>query len=488
MVPSSRTRWLLRAGLAALVLPPLAAGSLPGPAAAAGPVSAGFTRTAAWETGYSGEFTLRNASAATVPGWTLEFDLGAGTVLTSLWNGSATVSGTHVTVVPPSWGREIPAGGSVSVGFVTRGTAVPAGCRLDGGPCSGGGAGTSGTTTGSSTTSTTSGTTSTTSRTTSTTSRTTSTTTTRTTGPTGGAGTGTFSPYVDTSLFPPFDLVAASSATGTKEFTLAFVVSGGGCTPKWGGVSALGADPVAAQLPKLRAAGGDVRVSFGGAAGTELAQACGTAADLAAAYRAVVDAHAVTKLDFDVEGAAIADAAANARRAAAVATLQRDVPGLDVSLTLPVLPSGLTAEGVALVRGMAQAGVRIGAVNVMAMDYGSGAAPDPSRMGQYAIDAATATAQQIAPVLGVGQDEAFRRVAVTPMIGVNDVASEIFTLAHAGQLVDFARTRHLAWLSMWSGARDQSCPGGPKAFADATCSSIDQPKFAFLTAFAAYRG
>ena len=36
-------------------------------------------------------------------------------------------------------------------------------------------------------------------------------------------------------------------ATGVKQFNLAFVVSGGGgCTPEWGGVTAIGDDPVAA--------------------------------------------------------------------------------------------------------------------------------------------------------------------------------------------------------------------------------------------------
>jgi hypothetical protein len=52
-----------------------------------------------------------------------------------------------------------------------------------------------------------------------------------------------------------------------KQFNLAFVVAGGGggCTPEWGGVTAIGADPVAAQIGALRAIGGDVRISFGGA-------------------------------------------------------------------------------------------------------------------------------------------------------------------------------------------------------------------------------
>jgi hypothetical protein len=50
------------------------------------------------------------------------------------------------------------------------------------------------------------------------------------------AGAAGFAPYVDTSLYPPFNLVTTAEATGVKQFNLAFVVAGGGgCTPEWGG-------------------------------------------------------------------------------------------------------------------------------------------------------------------------------------------------------------------------------------------------------------
>ena len=130
-----------------------------------------------------------------------------------------------------------------------------------------------------------------------------------------------------------------------KQFNLAFVVSGGGCTPEWGGVTAIGDDPVAAQIGALRAIGGDVRISFGGEDGSELAQTCTSVSQLEAAYQQVISAYDVNKIDFDIEGAAVDDTAANAlprpgpRRAAGKAN-----PGLQVSFTLPVLPSGLPSD------------------------------------------------------------------------------------------------------------------------------------------------
>ena len=307
------------------------------------------------------------------------------------------------------------------------------------------------------------------------------------------AGGARVAPYVDTSLYPAFDLVGWSTATGVREFTLAFVVSGGGCTPKWGGVSALDADQVAAQIPKLRAAGGDVRVSFGGAAGSELALACSDATSLASAYRQVVERYGLTRIDLDVEGSATADTAANARRGQALATLQREARAagrqLRISLTLPVLPSGLTPDGLGVVRTTAAAGVDLDAVNVMAMDYGDGAAPAPAgQMGRYAIDAAKATQQQVASALGLSGAAAWSRIAVTPMIGVNDTSSEVFTTADARQLVDFARSVHLGWLAFWSGARDRACPGGPQSWASPTCSGVAQQPGDFSKAFGAYTG
>jgi hypothetical protein len=198
----------------------------------------------------------------------------------------------------------------------------------------------------------------------------------------------------------------------------------------------------------------------------------------------VIDQYKLTKVDFDVEGAALPDTAANTRRAQAVAQLQKSHPGLDVSFTLPVMPEGLTQPGVDLLTNAEHNGVKIGAVNVMAMDYGSSYSGD---MGQYAIQAATATQAQIKGVLGLSDTAAWGAVAVTPMIGVNDVSSEKFTVEDAGRLADFAASKHLAWLSMWSAARDKQCAGGAKDSADPTCSSVTQQPLDFSKALNAYK-
>lgn len=448
-------------------------------------VGAAYTKTSEWTTGYTAQYVVTNNSGERDQDWKLEFDLPAGTELGSLWNAESSVSGRHVTVTPAKWDTDgLAAGESVTVGFVAKGTGDPTGCLVDGAAC-----GTESAPTPEPTGRPTDGPTG---GPTPTTQPTATEEPTRTEEPTAdptettGSGTDTnagFAPYVDTSLFPAFDLVASAEATGVKDYNLAFITDGGGCTPKWGGVSDLGSNAVAGQIGALRAKGGDVRVSFGGAAGSELGTTCTSVDALAAAYTKVVDAYQLTKVDFDVEGGALPNAAANTRRAQAIAKLQKANPDLDVSFTLPVMPEGLTQDGVNLLADAKKNGVRIDAVNIMAMDYGPAYSGD---MGTYAEQAATATQAQIKGVLGLSDSEAWKTVAVTPMIGVNDVVTEIFKVEDATQLVDFAEAKGLGWLSMWSGTRDKQCAGGAKPSADATCSSIVQDTFAFSKAFAAY--
>ncbi|MFF4830667.1 cellulose binding domain-containing protein [Streptomyces sp. NPDC001315] len=456
---------------------------LTGTAQAAG-VGAAYTRTSDWSTGYTAQYVVTNNSGQAEKDWTLEFDLPSGTKLSSLWNGESSVSGQHVTVKPPHWDTDgLAAGESVTVGFVVNGTGDPTGCLIDEAKCSADDGATpepSGRPTEPATpTPTTPGQSAT---------PTPTATPTATVSPSQSTGTGTtttagFAPYVDTSLYPAFDLLASATATGVKNYNLAFVTDGGGCTPKWGGVTDLASDAVAAQTGALRAKGGDVRVSFGGASGSELATTCSSADALATAYGKAVDAYDLTKVDFDVEGGALPDTAANTRRAQAIAKLQRQHPNLDVSFTLPVMPEGLTQDGVNLLSNAKQNGVAINTVNIMAMDYGASYSGD---MGTYAEQAATATQAQVKSVLGLSDSAAWKTVAVTPMLGVNDVASEIFKVDDATQLVDFAKSKGLGWLSMWSATRDKQCAGGAKNYADATCSSIVQDDFAFSKAFSAY--
>src|SRR5699024_1021180 len=103
------------------------------------------------------------------------------------------------------------------------------------------------------------------------------------------------------------------------------------------------------RLARLEQRGGEAMVSFGGLLNDELAVSCTSESELKKAYAAVIDRYGVQAIDLDIEGDALANSAANTRRASVLAELQaeRAESGspLAVWLTLPVTPDGLSVAG-----------------------------------------------------------------------------------------------------------------------------------------------
>lgn len=297
-----------------------------------------------------------------------------------------------------------------------------------------------------------------------------------------------FAPYVDTTLWPPFDFVELAKDEGVKYVSLAFVVADPATSePSWGGYYSVESGYRGDQIDALRELGGEVMVSFGGAAGTPLAGAITDVGDLTQAYRTVVDQYDLTWIDFDVEGSWVADEDSIDRRSQAIRNLQdhsaADGKPLEVWFTLPVLPSGLTDDGLYVVESALHHGVDIGGVNIMAMNYGDSPAPNPEgQMGDYAIQAAQSLFDQMrvayaAADVEVTDDELWNLVGVTPMIGQNDVLSERFYLEDAEKLLTFANEVGLGFLSAWSANRDAACDTfGQLAW---NCSGVPQEPFEF---------
>jgi hypothetical protein len=302
-----------------------------------------------------------------------------------------------------------------------------------------------------------------------------------------------FAPYTDFTDSSSPALGTIRRGARVRHPTLGFVTAldGTECVPTWGGSSeqpASGANAYRlSQVAELRAAGGDPVVSFGGQAGTELAKACATAEDLAAAYRDVIATYGATHIDFDIEGGALGDTATDERREQAIAQVQMGSP-LQVSYTLPVLPTGLTAEGLALLGRALASGVRIDLVNIMAMDYGKDAAPRTrGRMAALAIRAARSTRRQLQPLFPDSSSSALmRKLGVTSLIGINDVPTEIFTLRDARKFVRWARRAKLGMISMWSLGRDRRCARPTRRSRD-DCSGVAQRRWAFSKVLGAGR-
>lgn len=270
-----------------------------------------------------------------------------------------------------------------------------------------------------------------------------------------------------------------SKTSGIRYFTLAFIIgnSDGSCQATWGGRTPLDQETaLRAAIDDLRAQGGDVLISFGGEAGKELAIGCDTPEKLAAQYQAVIDQYKLAVLDMDIEGTAIKDPVSVDRRNAALAAIQAANPGVQVSYTLPVNPDGLAPSGVAALNNAMARGVKVAVVNLMTMDYGGSA--DPLRMGPYAISAVNgATGQML--------DNGIRaRLGIIPMIGNNDVKPEVFTLADAKLVADWAQTNPVVVrMSMWSVSRDNGCAEGA---ARGQCSGVAQQAYDFSKILGAF--
>ncbi|MFJ2930033.1 chitinase [Streptomyces massasporeus] len=294
---------------------------------------------------------------------------------------------------------------------------------------------------------------------------------------TAAAGT-SYAPYLSAT-----EAAGTDTAGSPTTYNLAFVIADGDdCTPRWNGTHAIGDAAVTSRIAKLKADGGRVRVSFGGASGKELAANCDSAADLAAAYGKALDAAGTTLADFDIEGDELSDSASVALRSKALARLQKERTGLEVSFTLPVMPSGLDKDGLALLGSANDNGVQVSTVNLMTMNYGSSYDGD---MGGYALTSAEAAHTQLKKVFGTSDASAWQGMALTSMIGVNDVENETFTLGDAAEVRAFAEEKGIAWVSMWSTARDRQCADGSKSREAATdCSGVTQGSGAFGKAFA----
>jgi hypothetical protein len=286
-------------------------------------------------------------------------------------------------------------------------------------------------------------------------------------------------PFVDMSNSQEGMLDTAITGHQLKAYTAAFVL-GEGCTQVWGDTLPIGSDSYTdPEIAKAKSEGASVIISSGGASGEPLAWTCSNQSSIDAGYQAIINDYGVTQLDFDVEGAAVADTAAAARQMQAMKDLKASNPGLQFSMTLPVLTSGLTNDGVNILQAAKNAGIKIDVVNIMAMDYYAGTGTE---MGQGAVSAAQAT---LAQMQSVDAGYTYANLGITPMIGKNDDGST-FTLADAQTVESFAAQHGVGRLSFWSVNRDQPCSGSANSLP--TCSEISQNSLAFTDAFVPYEG
>jgi len=220
-----------------------------------------------------------------------------------------------------------------------------------------------------------------------------------------------------------------------------------------------------------------VSISFGGANGQEIAQVIEDVDVLVAEYSRVIDLYSLNRMDFDIEGGAVAEDKSVDRRNKAIVELKKKYPQLQITYCLPVLPTGLALAGEKLVQNAKKNGAVIESFHGMSMDFGDSAAPDPEgRMAAYVISSAENLRKQ---VMTAGY--ASPKIGLIPMIGVNDVTSEIFRVLDATWVRDFFKTTPwMTYIGWWSVNRDQ--PGAGQG-ANPFNSGINQAPYDFAKTF-----
>ena len=303
-----------------------------------------------------------------------------------------------------------------------------------------------------------------------------------------GGGTGSasgllFSPYKDVTINMNWNTYQMQSAAAGSvlpvvgsgsmvsqyipklpALTLAFATGACG-SETWGGVS--GANWAAENVPQLHAANLNYVVSTGGAAGTFT---CASTAGMESFIARYASPNLVG-IDFDIEGGQSQSDIQNLVAAAAGA--QAQYPNLQFSFTLATLGAsdgsygGVNSLGNEVVQAVLGSSLNKYVINLMTMDYGG---PSSSvcvvtsgscEMAQSAIQAV----KNLEHTYGI----AASKIAVTPMIGMNDATTETFTIADVNTLTSYAVSNGLAGVHYWSLDRDTPCSD---TYASPTCNSI----------------
>jgi Cellulose binding domain/Glycosyl hydrolases family 18/Fibronectin type III domain len=497
------------AALAALAVVPL-------PASAA-PATATFTKVSDWGSGFEGKVTLTNGTTSPINGWSVSFDLPAGYSITSHWDAVRSNSGQRYTFTNPGWAPTLPAGASTTFGFNGSPGNFPgiSNCTFNGASCTGGpsnpgapgtpgaprvtasttssislawGA-SSGTVSGyrvyegSAVRATVTGTSATISGL--------GTCTTHTyevaafngngesarsspaTGSTGGcppAAGRRAAPYLYMGWGNP---PAASTvmATGIRWFTMAFILSGGGCTPSWDSQRPLLGGVDAQMIASIRAGGGDVIPSFGGWSGNKLGPNCSTPQALAGAYQQVINAYNLRAIDIDIENFdefenfTVQDRILNALK-----IVKQNNPGVQTIVTIPTTTSGPNFAGNRLIQQAAALQANIDVFTIMPFDFNG-----HSNMFQNTVNASEGLKNSLKSAFGWSDAVAYSHMGISGMNGLSD-QQELTSPATWTQIRDWARARGLARLAFWSVNRDRPCPGGGVV---SNCSGIAQADWEF---------
>ncbi|MBO1331866.1 fibronectin type III domain-containing protein [Streptomyces sp. VRA16 Mangrove soil] len=296
----------------------------------------------------------------------------------------------------------------------------------------------------------------------------------------GGTGFKQAAPYYYTGWGDPPSPATVMGATGVKWFTMAFILSSGGCNPAWDGSRPLTGGQDQTAINAIRAAGGDIVPSIGGWSGNKLGPNCSTPEALAGAYQKVIDAYGLKAIDVDIENSdEFENTAVQDRILNALKIVKANNPGLRTILTFGTATTGPTYYSNRLIEQSKALGADIDVFTIMPFDFGGG-----SDMYGSTVNAAEGLKTKLKSVYGWDDATAYAHMGISGMNGLSD-QQETTTPAVWTQIKDWANSKHLARLAFWSVNRDRPCAGGGVA---ENCSGISQDNWQFTKITAGFTG
>ncbi|MFI2488603.1 ricin-type beta-trefoil lectin domain protein [Promicromonospora kroppenstedtii] len=256
-------------------------------------------------------------------------------------------------------------------------------------------------------------------------------------------------PYLYLGWGNPPSATSVMSQTGVRAFTMAFILSSGGCNPAWDGSRPLTGGVDQQTINAIKAAGGQVQISFGGWSGNKLGPNCSTPAAYAGAVQQVINAHQPNVVDFDIENSdEFENYTVQDRILQGLIIVKQNNPNVKIAVTIGTGRSGPEGAGTRLINRAAQLGVPIDNYTIMPFNFGS------SNIAQDTINASEGLKNQLKSANGWTDAQAYAHMGISGMNGSSD-QGEITTTAAWTQIRDYARNNGLTRLAFWSVNRDQ---------------------------------
>ncbi|WP_374324952.1 carbohydrate binding domain-containing protein [Streptomyces sp. AP-93] len=286
-------------------------------------------------------------------------------------------------------------------------------------------------------------------------------------------------PYLYLGWGNPPSPTTVMNATGTKWFTMAFILSSGGCNPSWDGQRPLTGGVDQSTIASIRAAGGDIVPSIGGWQGNKLGPNCSSAEALAGAYQKVIDAYGLKAIDVDIENTdEFENAVVQDRILGALKIVKQNNPGLKTILTFGTSTTGPTSWGNRLIEQSKALNTGIDVFTIMPFDFGNAS----TDMYASTVSATEGLKAKLKSVYGWDDATAYSHIGISGMNGISDT-QETTTVQNWTDIRNWANSHHIARLAFWSVNRDRGCPGGGL---QETCSGIAQSDWQFTSITAGF--